>query len=183
MPLYAYNPGLIVSVRQTFATSWPRNVRLIMEDSLVTANFDIASSQSVDLDSLTTDIGAGTITRDDTYEKFYFTSVSAVALVSIVGNLIVIIVMLRTKRLRIPTNYFMISLAVSDLMIGVTYPLYNFGHLPGFVLTEVFGEYARNVFYSCDEGNDLSRKYRKYSVTACTRSNIFRQWTTGGKVP
>ncbi len=115
---------------------------------MVTASFDISPSQSVHLDSLTTDIGAGTdtATRDDTYERFYFTSISAVALVFIVGNLIVIIVMLRTERLRTPTNYFMISLAVSDLTQGVVYPLYNFGYIPGFVLAKVFGEYAINVF-------------------------------------
>ena len=89
---------------------------------MVTANYETSASQTVNLVSPTTDIGAGTVTRDDTYEKFYFTSISAVALVSIVGNLIVIVVMLRTKRLRAPTNYFMISLSFSDLMQAVTYP-------------------------------------------------------------
>ena len=134
---------------------------------MVTANFDISPSQSVNPDSLTTDIGVGTgtATRDDTYERFYSTSLSAVAFVSIVGNIIVIIVMLRTKRLRIPTNYFMIALAVSDLMQAVAYPLYNFGHIPGFVMTDVFGECSINVFYSCHKGHGVSRRYRKHSIT------------------
>ncbi len=122
-----------------------------MENNVVTANSDVSASQSFDLVSPTINVGAGagTATRDHTFEEFYFTSVSVVALVSIVGNLIVIIVMLSTERLRTPTNYFMISLAVSDLMIGVTYPLYNFGHIPGFVLTEAFSKYAVNIIYSC----------------------------------
>ncbi len=131
---------------------------------MVTANFDISPSQSVDLDSLTTNIGTGTVTRDDTYEKVYFTSVSAVAFVAIVGNLIVIIVMLRTGRLRTPTNYFMISLAFSDLMQAVTYPLYNFGHIPGFVLTKAFSKYADNIVYIIIIYFCLSRRYRKHSL-------------------
>ncbi len=116
-------------------------------DDHVTDDYETSVTQSVNLVSVTTNIGAGasTATRDDTYEKFYFTSISAVALVSIVGNFIVIIVMLGTKRLRTPTNYFMISLGFSDLMQGVVYPLYNFGHISGFALTEVFGKYTALV--------------------------------------
>ncbi len=73
---------------------------------------------------------------DNHYYLFYISMIGVIGCVSIVGNILVITVMLRTAKLRIPSNYFIINLAFSDLMQGLVYPIYNIGHMPDFKLTE-----------------------------------------------
>nr|XP_056701777.1 adenosine receptor A1-like [Euleptes europaea] len=49
----------------------------------------------------------------------YFLSESATALFSIVGNLFICMVFLRNRKLRaVVTNYFLVSLAVADILVG-----------------------------------------------------------------
>ena len=51
------------------------------------------------------------------------------AALCIFGNSIVIYVMVKDKSLNSPLNYFITSLAISDLMQGVIYAIYNIGHI------------------------------------------------------
>ncbi len=63
------------------------------------------------------------------YPAFYLLSISLIAVVTIVGNTLVLVVFLKRAELRVPANYFIISLAFSDLIQGMTYTCYNISHL------------------------------------------------------
>ncbi len=74
--------------------------------------------------------------------------VTVIAFVSIVGNILVITVMLRTPKLRIPSNYFIINLGFSDLMQGIVYPVYNIGQMPRFKLARSMCKYMRRTLFA-----------------------------------
>ncbi len=63
------------------------------------------------------------------YPAFYLLFMSIIAAVTIVGNTLVIVVFLKRAEVRVPANYFIISLAFSDLIQGVTFHCYNLSHL------------------------------------------------------
>lgn len=60
---------------------------------------------------------------------FHLSGILALASVSIAGNSVVIYIMLKDKTLNSPLNYFITSLAISDLVQGVLYAIYNIGHI------------------------------------------------------
>lgn len=51
--------------------------------------------------------------------KYYMVCEVAVGLVAIVGNTLVVVAFKRERRLRRLTNYYIVSLAVADLLVGL----------------------------------------------------------------
>lgn len=74
---------------------------------------------------------AANATSSPTLDVPYFLCESLTALFSIVGNLFICTVILRSKQLRaIVTNYFLVSLAVADILVGaVAIPCAQFADL------------------------------------------------------
>lgn len=60
---------------------------------------------------------------------YYYGMFSIIASVNIPGNILVIRTVMRTPNLRQPCNFYIVSLAVTDLLIGFIYPVYNISHL------------------------------------------------------
>ncbi len=93
--------------------------------------------------------------EDIYYNAFYLTLITVIACVSIVGNVLVIIVMLRTPKLRTPSNYFFINLGFSDLMQGILYPVYNIGQMPYFELAKSMCKYMGWAHFARCHTNQL----------------------------
>lgn len=72
------------------------------------------------------------IHEDTGFIVYYYGFYLLMFLVNFIGNIIVICTVLQHKRLRQPKNYFFVSLAISDLLVGLCYPIYSLGHLPIF---------------------------------------------------
>ncbi|KAL5012132.1 hypothetical protein ScPMuIL_010683 [Solemya velum] len=70
------------------------------------------------------------IHEDTGFIVYYYGFYLLMFLVNFIGNIIVICTVLQHKRLRQPKNYFFVSLAISDLLVGLCYPIYSLGHLP-----------------------------------------------------
>jgi len=60
---------------------------------------------------------------DPLYKIVGFLFVSVIFCVGLVGNLMVIIVVWRTRSMRTPTNCYLVSLAVADILLLVSAPL------------------------------------------------------------
>lgn len=60
---------------------------------------------------------------------YYLGILFVIMCVNIPGNCLVISTVLRHDTLRQPCNYYIVSLAVTDLLIGIVYPIYNISHL------------------------------------------------------
>ena len=61
----------------------------------------------------------------DAFKSVSSVAVSVVALTSVIGNILVITTFFKTQNLRISTNYYITSIAVSDLLFIITnWPLY-----------------------------------------------------------
>ncbi|XP_061169537.1 melanocortin receptor 5-like [Saccostrea echinata] len=60
---------------------------------------------------------------------YYYGMFLIIACVNIPGNILVIRTVLKTPNLRQPCNFYIVSLAVTDLLIGFVYPVYNVSHL------------------------------------------------------
>lgn len=78
--------------------------------------------------------GRGTCDRDGDGDAgvftFHLSAILFLATICIVGNSTVIFVMMKEKKsLNSPLNYFITSLAVSDLFQGIIYGIYNLGHI------------------------------------------------------
>lgn len=69
------------------------------------------------------------LTADTLFYAYYYGIFVILTVINIPGNLMVICTILRHNSLRQPANFFMVSLAVSDLLLAVMYPLYNISHL------------------------------------------------------
>lgn len=73
---------------------------------------------------------------------------------AIVGNILVILAVVCNRHLRIPTNYFIINLAIADLLLGTTV-------LPVSATLEVRGryiDYRLVIEYRIGEGSSLRNK-------------------------
>lgn len=60
---------------------------------------------------------------DPLYKIVGFIFVGAIFIVGLVGNLMVILVVWRTRSMRTPTNCYLVSLAVADILLLVSAPL------------------------------------------------------------
>ncbi|XP_071115300.1 adenosine receptor A1-like [Haliotis cracherodii] len=66
---------------------------------------------------------------DVIFLTYYYGMFLLIACVNVPGNILVIVTVLRHEPLRQPCNYYISSLAVSDLILGFVYPLYNISHI------------------------------------------------------
>ena len=88
------------------------------------------------------------------FKLVFFVGVSVVALVSVIGNVLAITSFLKRKVLRTSTNYYITSMAVSDLLFVVTDgALYASSSLSSFVISLTsfgckLGRYCTYVSYS-----------------------------------
>jgi len=60
---------------------------------------------------------------DPLYKVVGFSFVSVIFVVGLIGNLMVILVVWRTRSMRTPTNCYLVSLAVADILLLVCAPL------------------------------------------------------------
>jgi len=91
------------------------------------------TTQSSDIDrensSLTEPLNATTNSTllpqyyDPLYKVVGFAFVSVIFVVGLVGNLMVILVVWRTRSMRTPTNCYLVSLAAADILLLVSAPL------------------------------------------------------------
>ena len=66
---------------------------------------------------------------DIVFYTFNIGLICLISVVNIVGNTLVIQSVLRHRTLKVPGNYFILSLACSDLIAGIIYPFYNVSHM------------------------------------------------------
>ena len=66
---------------------------------------------------------------DIVFYTFNIGLICLISVVNIVGNTLVIQSVLRHRTLKVPGNYFILSLACSDLITGIIYPVYNISHM------------------------------------------------------
>ncbi len=70
------------------------------------------------------------LTKDDwMFYVYYYALLIGITTVNLLGNTMIIIAVIRHKRLRSSNNYFIISLAISDIVLGIAYTLYNSSHM------------------------------------------------------
>ena len=86
----------------------------------------------------------------DTFKALASVAISVVALSSILGNMLVITTFVKTEKLQTSTNYYITSMAVSDLIwVATNWPIYLSSRLA------VFGKTALPDF-ACKLGNYLT---------------------------
>ena len=79
--------------------------------------------------------------KDDfVFAGYYLIFMSIICLVCFVGNGLIIHAILCYKSLRQVTNLFVLSLAVSDFLQGVTVPIYTMGHPSKITILEGLGK-------------------------------------------
>ena len=82
-----------------------------------------------------------TITSDDLFFFiYYFTFMAIISLVGLLGNGIVIHCVIFQRNLREPVNYFLFSLACSDFLLCVVYPVYNISHMEDCAIIDTLGK-------------------------------------------
>ena len=71
---------------------------------------------------------------------YYYGLLGLLSLVNLAGNTAVIQALLRHRHLRVPGNYFIFSIACSDLSLGLIYPVYNVSHIEIEPIRKALGE-------------------------------------------
>ncbi|XP_062613661.1 melanocortin receptor 5-like [Saccostrea cucullata] len=78
-----------------------------------------------------TDLGEPHTSEDHgiSFYVYYYGMFCIITCINIPGNTMVIRAVIKNPHLHKPCNIYIVSLAVTDLLIGVIYPLYNVAHL------------------------------------------------------
>jgi hypothetical protein len=86
--------------------------------------------------------------HDAIFFVYYYGIFIALTCINIPGNLLVLSTVLKHYQLRQPCNYYIASLAFSDFLIGIVYPIYNISHLERVPeISRTLGEYyCINIF-------------------------------------
>ena len=82
---------------------------------------------------------------DIIFYTIYFVLLFTLSVVNFIGNGLVIYCVLRQRKLRVPGNYFIVSLACSDLASGIVYPVYNISHMESVEIQKSIGMYKAVV--------------------------------------
>ncbi|CAC5376076.1 ADORA2B [Mytilus coruscus] len=80
-------------------------------------------------DNISTDYHVTLTQGDILFFIYYYGIFGLLTCINIPGNLIVVLTVVKHHQLRQPCNYYIASLAVSDFLIGIVYPIYNISHL------------------------------------------------------
>lgn len=99
---------------------------------------------------------------DVVFNIYYYGLFFTLTLINIPGNILVVTTVLRHRQLRQPANYFLVSLAFSDLLMGCLYPVYNISHLDIPSVSGTLGEL---------NGVELITSFLKYSNTCISSRN------------
>lgn len=92
---------------------------------------------------------------------------SLIFLLSVLGNSLIIAVLVRNRRMRTVTNLFLLSLAVSDLMVSLV--CVPFTLIPNLMRDFVFGTgMCKLVMYFMGE--------RGFRVLQCTQDSLRKVW-------
>ena len=87
------------------------------------------------------------ITNDDLFFLiYYFSFMFIISVIGLVGNGIVIHCVIFRRNLRIPVNYYLFSLACSDFLLCVIYPIYNVSHLEDCAIIDTLGRYIYCIY-------------------------------------
>ena len=79
---------------------------------------------------------------DYVFYGVYLSGIFILSSISIIGNGLVINAMLKHRQLRVPGNYFILSLACSDMLLGIVYPIYNVSHIDAKEIHDTIGKWA-----------------------------------------
>jgi muscarinic acetylcholine receptor M3 len=113
------------------------------------------------------------------------TLAATASLITICGNVLVMVSFFLDRQIRIPTNYFILSLAVSDFLIGLfSMPLYTLYLMLG---SWPFGEIICNLWLSLDYTVCLTSIYTVLFITIDRFCSVkipakYRKWRSRNKI-
>ena len=78
--------------------------------------------------------------NDIIFGVFYVSGVFLICIICFIGNGLIIHAILYYKHLQTVHNWFILSLAISDVIQGITIPFYTMGHTSKLVILEGLGK-------------------------------------------
>ncbi|KAK7106977.1 adrenocorticotropic hormone receptor-like [Littorina saxatilis] len=110
-----------------------------MNESLLQSNASNSARVSA---NCTRDPDSKLVNLDPVFMTFYFGSFVLVTAVNLTGNVLVLRTIYRHRSLWLPCNAFVCSLAVSDLLFGIMFPIYNVAGINTPGVNEALGRWA-----------------------------------------